>query len=223
MATSPKGTLTNLSYIFGYDHDTNAATADKDGSKIRTRTDSAPGLEQTYAYDSAGRMTLAKETAGTTLKTTWVYCFDAAGNLTSQADTGTCPGSGSTCTYNDASQPTAKNGVTTGWSYDKLGNETAGASTTAEARTAEKWSDYSQAAAISRALGEEVAFVELSREAARAHMARFMPEEVVDGTLDVLGVLLPGEHAVGPDVENVLRRPARPFDEWVARNLPAFQ
>ncbi|MGW7199040.1 RHS repeat-associated core domain-containing protein [Streptomyces chryseus] len=143
-ATSPKGTLTDLSYTYGYDHDANTATADKDGAKIRTRTDTAAGLKQTYAYDSAGRMTLAKETAGATLKTTWVYCFDAAGNLTSQADTGTCPGSGSTFTYNDASQLTAKNGVTTGWSYDKLGNETAGASTTAEARTAEKWSDYSQ-------------------------------------------------------------------------------
>ncbi|MGW7199044.1 NAD(P)H-binding protein [Streptomyces chryseus] len=80
-----------------------------------------------------------------------------------------------------------------------------------------------QAAAISRALGEEVAFVELSREEARAHMVRFMPEEVVDGTLDVLGVPLPSEQAVSPDVENVLHRPARPFDEWVARNLPAFQ
>jgi RHS repeat-associated protein len=143
-ATSPKGTLTNLSYTYGYDHDANSSTADKDGSKIRTRTDLAAGLKQAYTYDSAGRMTLANETADTTLKTTWVYCFDAASNLTSQSDAGTCPGSGSTFTYNDASQLTAKNGVTTGWSYDQVGNETAGASTTAQARTAEKWSDYSQ-------------------------------------------------------------------------------
>ncbi|HET6859639.1 MAG TPA: RHS repeat-associated core domain-containing protein [Streptomyces sp.] len=139
-ATSPKGTLTHLTYTYDYV----AGTATKDGAKIRTRTDQVAGLKQTYAYDSAGRMTLGKETAGTTLKASWVYCFDAAGNLTSQADTGTCPGTGSNFTYNDASQLTAKNGVTTGWSYDKLGNETAGASTTADARTAEKWSDYSQ-------------------------------------------------------------------------------
>ncbi|MEF9906036.1 SDR family oxidoreductase [Streptomyces sp. P9-A2] len=80
-----------------------------------------------------------------------------------------------------------------------------------------------QAAVISQALSEEVTFVELSREQAHAHMAQFMPEEVIDGTLDVLGIPLPAEQAIGPDVENVLRRPARPFGEWVARNLPAFQ
>ncbi|MFD9336276.1 SDR family oxidoreductase [Streptomyces sp. NPDC060028] len=80
-----------------------------------------------------------------------------------------------------------------------------------------------QAAAISRALGEEVAFNELSREEARAHMAQFMPEEVIDGTLEILGVPLPAEQMTSPDVENVLRRPARPFGEWVARNLPAFR
>ncbi|MCT7352983.1 DUF6531 domain-containing protein [Streptomyces sp. 15-116A] len=135
-ATSPKGTLVDLAYSYSH--------AGKDGAKIRTRTDAVTGLKQTYTYDSAGRMTLAKETAGTTLKTTWVYCFDQAGNLTSQSATGTCPGSGSTFTYNDAMQLTAKNGVSTGWSYDKTGNETAGASTTAQARTAETWSDYSQ-------------------------------------------------------------------------------
>ncbi|MCM1970577.1 NAD(P)H-binding protein [Streptomyces sp. NPDC002812] len=80
-----------------------------------------------------------------------------------------------------------------------------------------------QAAAISRALGEEVAFVELSREEARGHMAQFMPEAVIDGTLDILGVPLPAEQTVSPDVENVLGRPAGSFDEWVARNLPAFR
>ncbi|MFD5700675.1 SDR family oxidoreductase [Streptomyces lasiicapitis] len=80
-----------------------------------------------------------------------------------------------------------------------------------------------QTAAISRALGEEVAFVELSREEAHAHMAQFMPEEVIDGTLDVLGVPLPAEQTISPDVENVLRRQASPFDEWVVRNLPAFR
>ncbi|MGW3209812.1 SDR family oxidoreductase [Streptomyces sp. NPDC001135] len=80
-----------------------------------------------------------------------------------------------------------------------------------------------QAAVISRALGEEVAFVELTREQAHAHLAQFMPEEVVDGTLDVLGIPLPAEQAISPDVENVLRRPARAFGEWVARSLPAFQ
>ncbi|MER6956254.1 NAD(P)H-binding protein [Streptomyces sp. NPDC000618] len=80
-----------------------------------------------------------------------------------------------------------------------------------------------QTAAISRALGEEVTFVELSREEARVHMAQFMPEEVIGGTLDILGVPRPAEQAVSPDVQNVLGRPANHFDEWVARNLPAFR
>ncbi|GGT86125.1 NAD(P)H-binding protein [Streptomyces violascens] len=80
-----------------------------------------------------------------------------------------------------------------------------------------------QAAVISEALGEEVTFVELSREDAHAHMARFMPAEVIDGTLDILGVPLPAEQAISPDVEKVLRRPAGSFGNWVARNLPVFQ
>ncbi|MFC9266390.1 SDR family oxidoreductase [Streptomyces zhihengii] len=80
-----------------------------------------------------------------------------------------------------------------------------------------------QTAAISRGLGEKVAFQELSRAEAHARMAQFMPEEVINGTLDVLGVPLPAEQAPSPDVEEVLHRPAAPFDAWVARNLPAFR
>ncbi|MGP3977575.1 SDR family oxidoreductase [Streptomyces sp. 8N114] len=80
-----------------------------------------------------------------------------------------------------------------------------------------------QAAVISEALGEEVAFVELSREEAHAHLAQFMPEEVIGSTLDILGAPLPAEQVISPDIERVLRRPARPFGEWVARNLPAFK
>lgn len=80
-----------------------------------------------------------------------------------------------------------------------------------------------QAAVISEALGEEVTFVELSREDAHARMAQFMPEQAVTGTLDVLGVPLPAEQRISPDVEAVLHRPAGSFGEWVARNLPAFR
>nr|BFD91393.1 NAD(P)H-binding protein [Kitasatospora sp. Xyl93] len=80
-----------------------------------------------------------------------------------------------------------------------------------------------QAEVIAEALGEEVAFVELSREQAHAHLARFMPEQVIPGTLDVLGAPLPAEQAVSPDVATVLRRPAAPFRAWVERNLPAFR
>ncbi|NEA39435.1 NAD(P)H-binding protein [Streptomyces sp. SID11385] len=80
-----------------------------------------------------------------------------------------------------------------------------------------------QAEMIAEVLGEDVTFVELSREDAHAAMSQFMPEDVVSGTLDVLGSPLPVEQQVSPDVHTVLGRPARPFSDWVARNLPAFK
>ncbi|MET9365227.1 RHS repeat-associated core domain-containing protein [Streptomyces sp. NPDC006632] len=136
--TSPKGTLTNLTYTYGYG--TGSAT---DGTKIRTATDVVAGLKTSYTYDVAGRFSYAKEEKGSTLNSSWQYCYDLAGNLTSQGVDPGCP-RGTTYTVNDAQQITGKNGSTTNWSYDKAGNETAGASTPEGTRTAEKWSDYSQ-------------------------------------------------------------------------------
>ncbi|GAB1332660.1 hypothetical protein [Streptomyces sennicomposti] len=46
---------------------------------------------------------------------------------------------------------------------------------------------------------------------------------VADGTLDILGDPLPAERQAGPDVRDVLGRPARPFAQWAARDLPAFR
>ncbi|MFE2136528.1 NAD(P)H-binding protein [Streptomyces sp. NPDC059466] len=80
-----------------------------------------------------------------------------------------------------------------------------------------------QAEVIAEATGDEVTFVELTREAAHAHMAQFMPEEVIPGTLDILGEPLSAEQRVSPDVERILSRPATPFSGWVARSLPAFK
>ncbi|MGW4806281.1 NAD(P)H-binding protein [Kitasatospora sp. NPDC004272] len=80
-----------------------------------------------------------------------------------------------------------------------------------------------QAAVLGAVLGEEVAFVGLTREQARAHLAAFVPEEVLDGTLDILGSPLPEEQSVSPDVERVLGRPARSFADWAAGARPAFQ
>ncbi|WP_374206441.1 RHS repeat-associated core domain-containing protein [Streptomyces sp. WAC04114] len=138
-ATSPKGTLVDLAYSYS-----NAGT---DGTKIRTRTDAVAGLKTTYTYDSAGRFSYAKEEKGTTLNSSWQYCYDQAGNLTSQGVDPGCP-RGTTYTINDAQQITAKNGSTANWSYDKIGNETAGASTPEGTRTGETWSDYSQLTSI---------------------------------------------------------------------------
>ncbi|MFE2267219.1 RHS repeat-associated core domain-containing protein [Streptomyces griseosporeus] len=139
-ATSGTATLIDLGYSY-------ADAAGKDTSKIRTRTDNFTKYKTSYTYDSQDRLAYALEadSAGTR-KASWLYCFDKAGNLTStDATKNTCPGA-TTYNYNDANQLTAKNGTTTGWSYDNLGNETAGASATA--RTGETWTDYSQLAGI---------------------------------------------------------------------------
>ncbi|MFJ3592900.1 RHS repeat-associated core domain-containing protein [Streptomyces sp. NPDC090231] len=134
--TSPKGTLVDLSYDYAYDSGT-------DGTKIRTKTDNASGVKTTYTYDSQGRMSYAKETKGSTDGQAWKYCYDKAGNLTSQGTTPGCP-RGTTYNVNAASQITAKNNVTTGWSYDKAGNETAGAPLPEVARTAEQYTPFDQ-------------------------------------------------------------------------------
>ncbi|MEU2913757.1 RHS repeat-associated core domain-containing protein [Streptomyces massasporeus] len=138
--TSGSTTLIDLTY--GYKN-----TAGKDTTKIRTRTDNLTKYKTTYDYDSQDRLRYALEADSTgARKASWLYCWDKAGNLTSQdGSKNACPG-GTAYTYDDASELTGKNGSTTGWSYDKLGNETAAASTTA--RTNETWTDYSQLSGI---------------------------------------------------------------------------
>ncbi|WLQ45218.1 RHS repeat-associated core domain-containing protein [Streptomyces laculatispora] len=143
-ATSPKGTLVDLAYDYAY---TGKDEAKKDGGKIRTSTDAVSGYKTSYTYDSAGRFSYAKEEKGTTLRSSWQYCYDLAGNLTSQGVASGCPG-GTTYAVNDAQQITSKNGSATNWSYDKIGNETAGASTPEGTRTGETWSDYSQMTSV---------------------------------------------------------------------------
>lgn len=80
-----------------------------------------------------------------------------------------------------------------------------------------------QAAAIGSAVGEPVRFVSQTREEARALMLGFMPPQVVDVTLEVLGAPTPAEQEVSPDVTRVLGRPPRPFAEWAARFAGAFK
>ncbi|MEU6847583.1 NAD(P)H-binding protein [Streptomyces sp. NPDC046716] len=80
-----------------------------------------------------------------------------------------------------------------------------------------------RAAAIGAALGEPVRFVEQTRAEARAEMLAFLPEPVVETTLDILGAPNAAEQRVGPDVERVLGRPARTFAQWAERNAAAFR
>ncbi|MCK7625889.1 NAD(P)H-binding protein [Streptomyces sp. RS10V-4] len=80
-----------------------------------------------------------------------------------------------------------------------------------------------QAAAIGAALGEPVRFVEQSRAEAKAEMVRFMPEPIVERTLDMLSAPSPGLRRVSPDVELLLGRPPRAFAAWATANVAAFR
>ncbi|MEV0229108.1 NAD(P)H-binding protein [Nonomuraea sp. NPDC050786] len=79
------------------------------------------------------------------------------------------------------------------------------------------------AAAIGEAIGEEVTFVEQSREEARARMLAFMPEPVAETTLAILGEPTPVEQRISPDVERLLGRAPHPFATWARRNAAAFR
>lgn len=80
-----------------------------------------------------------------------------------------------------------------------------------------------QATAIGEALGEPVRFVELSREEALAQMVHYMPEDVGQTTLDVLGTPTSAEQRISPDVESVLGRAPSGFSEWAMRNIAVFR
>jgi uncharacterized protein YbjT (DUF2867 family) len=80
-----------------------------------------------------------------------------------------------------------------------------------------------QTAAIGAALGEPVRFVEQSRDEARNQMLGFMPEPVVEATLNVLGSPSPDEQRVYPDVERLLHRAPRTFTQWAHKHIEAFK
>ncbi|MEU1628739.1 NAD(P)H-binding protein [Streptomyces sp. NPDC020096] len=80
-----------------------------------------------------------------------------------------------------------------------------------------------QAKAIGDALGEPVPFIEQTRDEARAQMLQFMPEPVVETTLDILGAPTPDEQRISPDTKQVLGRAPRTFADWAQRHIAAFQ
>jgi uncharacterized protein YbjT (DUF2867 family) len=80
-----------------------------------------------------------------------------------------------------------------------------------------------QVAAIADALGEPVSFIEQTRAEAKARFASFMPEQVAEHTLDILGDPTPDEQQVSPDVRRVLGRSPRSYADWAVRNIVAFR
>ncbi|MGW2874597.1 NAD(P)H-binding protein, partial [Kitasatospora sp. NPDC001225] len=80
-----------------------------------------------------------------------------------------------------------------------------------------------QAEAVAAALGTPVRFHDLTRDEARAAMARSMPVELAEDTLDILGSPNPAELRVSPDVRRVLGTAPRTFADWAARHAAAFR
>ncbi|MGW8686288.1 SDR family oxidoreductase [Streptomyces sp. NPDC055817] len=80
-----------------------------------------------------------------------------------------------------------------------------------------------QSEAIAAALGSPVRFHELTREEAKAAMTQFVPPELADDTLDIISAPNPAELRISSDVERVLGRAPRPFNNWVARSIAAFR
>jgi uncharacterized protein YbjT (DUF2867 family) len=80
-----------------------------------------------------------------------------------------------------------------------------------------------QVAALAEELGEPIRFIEQTRAEAREQMVQFMPEQVADATLDILGAPNAAELPVSPDVQRILGRPAGTYADWAARNIAVFK
>jgi len=76
---------------------------------------------------------------------------------------------------------------------------------------------------IGDALGEPIRFIDQTRDEARTQMLRFMPQPVIDTTLDVFGEPTPAEQRISPDVERILDRPPRTFADWVQAHVAVFR
>lgn len=79
-----------------------------------------------------------------------------------------------------------------------------------------------QVAILGRAIGRDVAFVELSPQQAREQMIRTVPESVADGLLALWADAVGRPATVLPTVEQVTGRPARTFAEWAADHAGEF-
>ncbi|WP_017559571.1 NAD(P)H-binding protein [Nocardiopsis baichengensis] len=80
-----------------------------------------------------------------------------------------------------------------------------------------------QTAAIADAIGDEVAFVEQTRDQAFEELSRIWPSAVVDKTLDAIGTPTREERTPAPDTELALGRAPLSFTDWAARNADAFR
>lgn len=79
-----------------------------------------------------------------------------------------------------------------------------------------------QVRVIGEVLGRDIRFEELTHEQGRAAMLGSMPEPVVDMVLGYLAEAVDSPPRVSPVVEEVLRKPARTFKQWVEDHRSDF-
>ncbi|WP_460787721.1 hypothetical protein, partial [Microbacterium insulae] len=113
-------TVTDVSYCYNTTGTpptcgTGAAT---DRAKLQWERNNLTGQVTTYGYDTAGHLTSAAQTGGTS-PTAWTYTYDARGNRLTATATGGVSSS-QTLTFNAGNQVT-----TAGYSFDGAGNMTA--------------------------------------------------------------------------------------------------
>lgn len=77
--------------------------------------------------------------------------------------------------------------------------------------------------ALAAALGAPLRFVEQTRAEAKQQLLEFMPEPVVDTTLDILGAPTEAEQRISSDLADTLGRPPRTFADWARANIAAFR
>lgn len=83
-------------------------------------------------------------------------------------------------------------------------------------------SQREQVAAIAAATGRRITIAQLGREQALAQLARFMPGQEAEAVVQFLDDAAAGNSPATAVVEEVLGRPATPFDAWAADHAADF-
>ncbi len=87
----------------------------------------------------------------------------------------------------------------------------------------ESLSQHEQIATIGRVIGRRLEIEEVSPEEARRGCLKSMPEAVANILLDAWAAAVGQPAFVTCPVEEITRRPARTFREWVIANAAGFQ
>jgi uncharacterized protein YbjT (DUF2867 family) len=85
-----------------------------------------------------------------------------------------------------------------------------------------RMSQRDQIAAIAAATGKDIAVRALTREGALKQFSRFMPVEEAEAVVQFLDDATAGNSPATDTVEQILGRPAVPFDTWAADHAPDF-